>query len=41
LQYLNKIAKKYFNKKSFFFCFVDLDNIFNVDKDILLLARKI
>jgi len=41
LQYLNKIAKKYFNKKFFFFCFVDLNNTFNIDKNVLLLTRKV
>jgi len=41
LQHLNKIAKKYFNKKSFSFCFVNLDNIFNINKDVLLLTKKI
>jgi len=41
LQYLNKIAKKYSNKKSFSLCFVDLNNISNINKNSLLLARKV
>jgi len=41
LQYLSEIAKKYLNKKFFSLCFVDLNNIFNINKDILLLIEKV
>jgi len=34
-------CKKIFNKKFFTFCFVDLNNIVNINKDILLLMKKV